>query len=127
MALDALVESNQYGATYEFGSPGGQGAPTIAGMVVRKAQITFEPQVKEVQPGPEGSVESVTVSKPAKRKATGTFTGPVTDPAALKLTADFTWDERFWIITSAPHNREAGKYGEASITAESYPGVTAAA
>ena len=120
-----LTESNQYGATYEFGSPADADAPTIAGMKVRKVQLKFDPQVMETSPSPEGSVESVTVSKPEKRKWTGTFTGPVSNSATLATTADFTWNNRFWIVTSPGSNKDAGKYGEGSLEAVSYPGVTA--
>lgn len=128
----ALTESNQYGATFLFGVTDAD-APTIAGMKVRSVQIKFAAQVKETSPDGEGHVESITVSKPVKRMATATFTGKVTDAAAFAAVPDFTWtntsvpNNTFWIITTPGCNREAGKYAEASIEAESYPGITGAA
>ncbi len=116
----ALVQSNQFGAVYEFGISDAK-APVIGGMKVRRAEITYQPGVTEKAMEGEGHVESVTTSKPEKRDWVGKFSGYIFDLNAFQVaTANFSWRGRFWIIDSSTEPRQSGKYVECDVNATSY-------
>jgi hypothetical protein len=123
----ALVNSNQYGASYVFGVTSAD-APAINGAAIRTADVKFEPEVMAQAMDGENHTEAVVVSKPEKRKMTASFTGYCTDASALAAAADFDWDpgsgSRFWIITNGGNNRTKDQFAEVTIEAVSFANVS---
>lgn len=123
----ALVNSNQYGQTYEFGFPD-DSAPTITGFVARGAELRFEAEVfAQAQEG-EGHTDSIVTSKPDRRKITGTFTGYIHagfDPGGIG--DSFTFLDRFYIVRNVGVPRKKGEFAEVSLEAESYALIEGAA
>jgi hypothetical protein len=120
----ALTQTNQHGATYEFGFQAAD-APTIAGFVARRAEIKYEPEVMAEAKDGEGATDSVTISKPNKRKASATFTGYITDQWDPESLAEhFTWNGRKWFIGAISEPRNKGEYVEVSIECTSLANVT---
>jgi hypothetical protein len=122
MALDS---SNQYGQAYIFGVQDAD-SPTVEGAAIRSADIKFEPEVMAQAMDGENHTEAIVVSKPEKRKHTGTFTGYCTDTSALANAADFSWNGRFWIITNGGDNRQKDQFAEVTIEAVSFANITGA-
>lgn len=120
----ALVDSNQYGATYEFSVESGD-VPSISGLTLRRAELKWDPEVFATATNGEGHVDAVGVSKPAKHMITGTFTGYIaagTDPNSLAQT--FTFEGRFFIRRSFTQPRQKGDFWEITLEAVSYSNVT---
>jgi hypothetical protein len=119
----SLVSNNQHGATYEFGFQAAD-APAIAGFVARTADLKYEPEVDAVATDGEGHADSVTTSKPSKRKITATFTGYITDQFdPVSLPEGFNFNARFYLIKNISEPRQKGQYVEVSIEALSLAGV----
>jgi hypothetical protein len=119
----ALVSSNQHGAQYEWGFQAAD-APTLTGFVARAADLKYEPEVRSEATDGEGHVDSVTTSKPSKRKITATFTGYITDQFdPLTLAEGFTFEGRFFLIGPISEPRQKGQYVEVSIEATSNANV----
>jgi len=119
-----LVNSNQYGAAYQFGFLASD-APTISNFVARAAELRYEAETFAQAMEGEGHTESVTTSKPTKRKITGTFSGYILagfDPSAIGAT--FSFLSRFFIVRNISTPRRKGEYVEVSLEAESYANVT---
>jgi hypothetical protein len=115
----ALVSSNQYGATYEFGI-NDTSAPVITGIKVRSAELKFQPEVNETATDGEGHADSRTVTKPDRREINGTFTGycdPDWDPSTVP--ASFSFLNRFYVVGNIGKPRQKGKYTEVSVEAVS--------
>jgi hypothetical protein len=119
----ALVSSNQHGAQYEWGFEAAD-APAITGFVARAADLRYEPEVRSEATDGEGHVDSVTTSKPAKRKITATFSGYITDAFdPTTLSEGFNFEGRFYLISQISEPRQKGQYVEVSIEATSNAGV----
>lgn len=119
----ALQSSNQHGASYKWGFEATD-APVITGFVARSAEIRYEPEVMSTATDGEGHVDSVTLSKPDKRKWTGTFTGYITDqwdPA--QLAEHFQWENRKWFVGPISEPIKKGEYVEVSLEAHSFANV----
>jgi hypothetical protein len=118
------VSTNAYGATipghYKFGF-NSDDAPSIAGVVIRSAEIKWEPPV--VAPGfnQYGSVIALATTAPARRKITGTFNGYVkSDFNANLVTSTFTFLTRTYTITHIGDAMRKGEFNEIAIDAESH-------
>lgn len=123
----ALVNSNQYGQSYEFGFPD-DAAPTISGFVARSAELRYEAEVFQNATEGEGHSDSIVTSKPDKRKITATFTGYIQagfDPGGISDSFDFLG--RFYIVRNVGVPRRKGEFAEVSLEAESYALVTGVA
>lgn len=122
----SLESSTQIGATYVWGFKAAD-APNIGpGFVPRRAEITYEPEVRDQATDGEGHADSVTISKPEKRKWTTKFTGYITDefdPESFPVS--FEWLNRTHIIGPITVPKDKGKYAEVTIDAESLAGVRA--
>jgi hypothetical protein len=120
----ALIHSNQYGASYDFGFPD-DAAPTITGFVARTAELRYEAEVfAQAQEG-EGHTDSVVTTQPQIRKITGTFGGYITsgfDPGGIS--ASFLFLGRFFIVRNVSVPRRKGEFVEVSLEAESYGLIT---
>jgi len=128
----ALVENSQYGQVYQWGITSSS-APQITGMVVRSAEITYEPEVMTMATDGEGHVDSITRSKIGYQKIVGSFTGYLTtstDPASIP--ASFSWTpfqsstSRVWLIGSIKDSIKKGDYAEITVEATSYAGISSA-
>lgn len=119
-----LESSTQIGATYVWGFQSAD-APNIGpGFVPRRAEIKYEPEVKDMATDGEGHVDSVTVSNADKRKWTTSFSGYITsefDPESFPVS--FTWLGRRHILGPITVPKDKGKYAEVTIEAESFAGV----
>lgn len=120
-----LESATQIGATYVWGFQAAD-APNIGpGFVPRRAEIKYEPEVKDMALDGEGHVDSITVSKPDHRKWSTTFTGYITDefdPNSFPVS--FAWLDRTHVLGPITVPKDKGKYAEVTIEAESYAGVT---
>jgi len=116
----ALVNSNQYGASYLFGFLSSD-APSITGFVARSAELRYEAETFAQATDGEGVTESIVTTKPDKRKVTGTFGGYILagfDPSGI---ADhFTFLTRFYIVRNVSQPKRKGEFNEVSLEAESY-------
>jgi hypothetical protein len=121
----ALVNSNQVGASYQFGFLSTD-APTITGFVARAAELRYEAEsFAQAQDG-EGLTESIVTTKPDKRKITGTFTAYILwvfYPS--EISACFNFLTRFYIVRNVGVPRKKGEFIDATLEAESYALVTA--
>lgn len=120
----ALVNSNQYGASYLFGFVSSD-APTIAGFVARSAELRYEAETFSQAQDGEGVTEAIVTTKPDKRKITGTFGGYIQssfNPDAIS--ASFTFSGRFYIVRNISVPRRKGEFSEVSVEAESYALIT---
>jgi hypothetical protein len=120
----ALVNSNQFGASYLFGFSSAD-APTITGFVARSAELRYEAETFAQAQDGEGLTESVVTTKPNKRKITATFGGYIVtgfDPSSIS--ASFTFLGRFYIVRNVSQPKRKGEFNEVSLEAESYALVT---
>jgi hypothetical protein len=120
----ALVNSNQYGASYLFGFLSSD-APTITGFVARSAELRYEAETFAQAQDGEGLTESVVTTKPDKRKITATFGGYIItgfNPATIAAT--FTFAGRFFIVRNVSQPKRKGEFNEVSLEAESYALIT---
>lgn len=120
----ALVDSNQYGATYEYSVESGD-VPVISGITLRRAELKWDPEVMSVATNGEGHVEAIAISKVNKHKITATFTGYIaqgTDPNSLSQS--FTFEGRFFLRTSFTQPRQKGDFWEITLEAVSHANVT---
>lgn len=120
----ALVNSNQFGASYLFGFLSTD-APTITGFVARSAELRFEAETFAQAQDGEGLTESVVTTKPDKRKITATFGGYILtgfDPSAIS--ASFMFLGRFYIVRNVSQPKRKGEFNEVSLEAESYALIT---
>jgi hypothetical protein len=129
MALSANV--TQHGASYEFGFPGGDAAPVIAGFVARSAELRYEAEVFAQAQDGEGHTDSIVTSAGPMRKITATFTGYIESGFNVENIADsFPWDPtgaggtgRLFITRNVSVPRRKGEFVEVSLEAESYGGI----
>lgn len=125
----ALVESNQYGESWEFGFPD-DAAPTIAGFIARSAELRYEAEVFAQAQDGEGHTDSIVTSKGAFRKITATFTGYIEagfDVDTIGDSFEFPEGGRFFITRNVSVPRRKGEFAEVSLEAESYGKITAVA
>jgi hypothetical protein len=120
----ALLHSNQYGESWEFGFPD-DAAPVITGFIARSAELRYEAEVfAQAQEG-EGHTDSVVTSKGEVRKITGTFTGYIEAGFDVDTIGDsFTFIGRFFITRNVSVPRRKGEFTEVSLEAESYGLIT---
>jgi hypothetical protein len=120
----ALVNSNQYGASYIFGFASSD-APTITGFVARAAELRYEAETFAQAQDGEGVTESIVTTKPDKRKITATFSGYILtgfDPSGIAAT--FSFLSRFYIVRNVSQPKKKGEFNEVSLEAESYALIT---
>lgn len=120
----ALVHSNQYGESWEFGFPD-DAAPEITGFIARSAELRYEAEVfAQAQEG-EGHTDSIVTSKGDMRKITGTFTGYIEAGFDVGTIGDsFTFLSRFFITRNIGVPRRKGEFAEVTLEAESYGLIT---
>lgn len=123
----ALVNSNQYGASYLFGFLSSD-APTITGFVARSAELRYEAETFVQAQDGEGVTESVVTTKPDKRKITATFGGYIISGFDGSGIGDhFTFGtptSRFYIVRNISVPKRKGEFSEVSVEAESYALIT---
>ena len=113
-----------HGNTYVFGFSAAD-APAITGFSCRKAELKYAPEVKVEATNGEGHVESIALSKSAKRMITGTFTGYITDSFVPSTLANyFEFKDRYFIVDDISQPSNKGEFVEVSITATSKALVT---
>jgi hypothetical protein len=122
-----LVNSNQFGQSYKFGFQDAD-APTIVGFVPRAAELRWEAETFSAATDGEGLADSITTTKPDKRKITATFSGYIRAGFdASAISHSFTFQGRFYIVRNITDPRRKGEYNEASLECESYANVTSVA
>lgn len=119
-----LVSATQLGQTFVWGFQDAD-APTIGpGFFPNGAEVKYAPEKFSTSEDGEGHVDSVTLSKAAKRMWTTTFTGRITsefDPATFPV--NFNWLGRIQIITSISKPLKKGEYAEVTLETVSYANV----
>lgn len=120
-----LVNSTQFGQSYEFGFPA-DGAPDFGGnFIARQAELRYEAEVfAQAQEG-EGHTDSIVTSNGDKRKVTGTFSGYIlTGFDVDNFPPYFSFANRFFITRNVSVPRRKGEFAEVSCEGESYGLIT---